>query len=93
MFFRLGFNIIRSILLMDAHFRVFLVTERGEGLEPPDNRFAGGRICHSANLASLHTPGFEPELPAYYGLWLEAKNENNGTEVFVFSKALGRQVC
>lgn len=39
---------------MDAHFRVFLVTERGEGLEPPENRFAADRICHSANLASYY---------------------------------------
>jgi hypothetical protein len=32
----------------------------------------------------MRTPEFESELPAYYGLWSEAKNEN-GTTLFVFS--------
>ena len=39
---------------MDARVSVFLVVERGEGLEPPENRFAGDRISLSANLAYAH---------------------------------------
>lgn len=54
-------------------------------------RTPGQPLCRRSHLplcqpriGFLRTPEFESELPAYYGLWSEAKNEN-GTTLFVFS--------